>query len=53
MFTVTDSCDKLQIGNSNLRHVTDPELTMQAQQQNCAVDNVKWHFACCILPLRI
>lgn len=38
MFTVTDSRDKVQIGNSNLLHVTDSELTMQAQQQYCAAD---------------
>lgn len=33
MFTMTDSCDKLQIGNFNLWCFIDREFTMQAQQQ--------------------
>lgn len=30
-FTMIDSCDEVQIGNSNLWHVTDPKRTMQVQ----------------------
>lgn len=34
-FTVTDFCDKVQIGNSNLCCVREPEITMQAKHQSC------------------
>lgn len=52
MFKMTDSSDKLQIGNCNLWHVRDLEVTMQAQHtvlysgQVMSNGNLLWMFCC-------
>lgn len=55
IFTVTDSCDELQIGNSNPKPVTDPELTMQAQQQYTSMKDIfsYWHAFCKIFIFQL